>query len=82
MRIGTRSFCAVLAAAVTLLVVPEAAYGYGGPGSIVSGIGALLAAVVAIGAAIVGFFWFPLKRLMQRVRSRPEDEEGEVVEAS
>ena len=37
---------------------PDAALAYGGPGSVISGIGALLAAIAAVGAAIFGFFWF------------------------
>lgn len=62
----------VLAVAVTLAVVllPEAALAYGGPGSVISGLGALLAALAAVGAAIFGFFWFPLKRLYQRLRGQ------------
>lgn len=47
---------------VTILV-PEAALAYGGPGSVISGIGAFLAAVAALLATLFGFIWFPLKRL-------------------
>jgi preprotein translocase subunit SecG len=45
------------------LLIPEAALAYGGPGSVISGIGAFLAAVVALLATLFGFIWFPLKRL-------------------
>lgn len=57
---------------------------YGGPGSIVSGIGALLAVLAAVAAAVVGFFWFPIKRLIQGFLGGPdeEDEDPEVAEAS
>lgn len=75
-----RSVVPALVAA--LLLVPEAVHGYGGPGSIVSGIGALLAALGALAAATVGFFWFPLKRLLRKLRGRGEDEEGDVAGAS
>ena len=38
-----------------------------------------------VGAAIFGFFWFPLKRLYQKLRGEDDEEEGdverEVVEA-
>lgn len=51
----------LLAAAVFL--APEAALAYGGPGSVISGIGAFLAAVAALLATLFGFIWFPLKRL-------------------
>lgn len=55
------------------LLIPGTALAYGGPGSIVSGIGALLATVAAIGAAVLGFFWFPAKRVLRSIRG--EDEE-------
>lgn len=64
---------------VVLILVPTKAVAYGGPGSVISGIGALLAAVAAVGAAIFGFFWFPVKRLYQKIRSK--EGEGDVVEA-
>jgi hypothetical protein len=48
---------------IAVLFVPEAALAYGGPGSVISGIGAFLAAVAALLATLFGFIWFPLKRL-------------------
>ena len=61
-----------------LLLLPAAGLAYGGPGSVVSGIGALLAAVAAVGAALFGFLWFPLKRLYRSARgSRADEVEGE-----
>ena len=78
MRRSTQTLLAALVLGGTaLLVAPDAAQAYGGPGSVISGVGALLAAIAAIGAAIFGFFWFPLKRLYQKVRGE-EEEEGEV----
>ena len=62
---------AFLLAAVAVLV-PEAALAYGGPGSVISGIGAFLAAVAALLATLFGFIWFPLKRLY---KSWTEEEE-------
>lgn len=69
----------LLALGVSLIVTPAPAFAYGGPGSVVTGIGALLAALAAIGAAIFGFLWFPLKRLAKRFRSEDEDDEVEEV---
>lgn len=51
---------------------PDAAWAYGGPGSVLSGIGTLLAAVAAILAALFGFIWFPLKRLLRSFRDEEE----------
>lgn len=49
---------------VTFVVLtPTAILAYGGPGSVISGIGAFLAAVAALLATLFGFIWFPLKRL-------------------
>ena len=45
------------------ILAPEAVLAYGGPGSVISGIGAFLAAVAALLATLFGFIWFPLKRL-------------------
>jgi hypothetical protein len=54
---------ALLLGALALLVIPDTALAYGGPGSVISGIGAFLAAVAALLATLFGFIWFPLKRL-------------------
>lgn len=53
-----------------LLAGPESAHAYGGPGSVISGIGAFLAAVAALLAALFGFIWFPLKRLYHKIRQK------------
>lgn len=59
------------------LLIPSAALAYGGPGSIISGIGAFLAVLAALVASIFGFLWFPLKRLIRKVRGNGgESEQG------
>lgn len=58
-----------------LLAVPEAALAYGGPGSVISGIGAFLAAVAAVLAAVFGFLWYPLKRLYKKMTAGEESTE-------
>lgn len=67
-------FLPALAAAAALLLAPEAASAYGGPGSIISGVGAFLAALAALAAAVFGFLWFPIKRLMRKMRGGDADE--------
>lgn len=54
-----------------LLTSPALAYG--GPGSIISGIGTVLAVVAAVLASLFGFVWFPLKRLYQKMTGSPSD---------
>jgi hypothetical protein len=53
--------------------------GYLGPGGAVSSIGALLALIVGLLAAILGFIWYPFRRLLRRgKRPKPieKDETG------
>lgn len=51
-----------------ILIWVEPAHAYGGPGSVISGLGTLLAVVVAIVAALFGFVWYPVKRLLRTIR--------------
>jgi hypothetical protein len=65
-------------AAVTLLltvIAPHEAQAYIGPGAGLSAIGALLAIFAAILLAIVGFVWYPIKRLLRR-KQKDEIEES------
>jgi hypothetical protein len=47
-------------------------HAYLGPGGAVSGIGALLALIGAVLLAIIGFVWFPLKRMLSGKRQASE----------
>lgn len=70
----------IVAAILVGLLVPVPVFAYGGPGSIVSGIGAFLAALATLMAAALGFVWFPLKRLYRKVfgrGARAQEEGGE-----
>lgn len=67
----------VLTIGVVVAGSPDAAYAYGGPGSVISGLGTLLAAIAAVFAALFGFIWFPLKRLYQKWTEDPEEEAAE-----
>lgn len=69
--------CMILFVGTALLLVPDTGLAYGGPGSVVTGIGALLAVLAAVLASIFGFLWFPLKRLVRRIRPAEESEETE-----
>lgn len=54
---------------------PETAQAYGGPGSVISGIGTFLALVAALLASLFGFLWFPLKRLYKKVTADDDEQE-------
>ena len=59
----------LLVATILVLMLPTPAYGYLGPGGVISGFGALIALVGAVVASVVGFLWFPIKRVLRRFRS-------------
>jgi len=52
-----------------VISVPGAALAYIGPGAGLSAIGTLLALVAAVLLAIVGFIWYPIKRLLKKRKS-------------
>ena len=61
-----------------LVLLCSPAHAYLGPGAAISSIGALLALLGAVLLAIIGFFWFPLKRMLTgRQQSSEEEEEDE-----
>jgi cellobiose-specific phosphotransferase system component IIC len=70
----TLMFCAAWLA-------PAAAHAYIGPGAGISAIGSLLALIAVVLLAIVGFVWYPLKRLMKN-RRKARTEAAEKDEAA
>lgn len=70
MNIATLTRVLVVLGAL-LFLTPTVAVAYGGPGSVISGIGAFLAVLAAVVAAILGFVWYPAKKLLRSVRGRP-----------
>lgn len=73
MRMCFRTLLSGMLLWVVLGLAPEVTYAYGGPGSVISGIGTFLALLAALVASLFGFVWFPLKRLYKRVTSDNED---------
>ena len=59
--------------------IPTIASAYVGPGAGLSAIGSLLALLVAVLVAFIGFFWYPIKRLVGG-RKEPTLEEDGVME--
>ena len=55
---------AALAAAVLLL--PDFAHAYVGPGAGLTALGTVIALFAAVALAVVGFVWYPLKRILRR----------------
>jgi len=53
--------------ALCVLAAPVPAWAYIGPGSGLSAIGAAFALVASVVVAMVGFVWYPLKRVWRRL---------------
>jgi len=60
----------IITALVLVTISPELAYAYVGPGAGLSALGSVLSLLAAIGLGIVGFVWYPVRRLLRRIRSR------------
>jgi len=57
---------------IVTLVLPSTAFAYIGPGAGISAIGTALALIAAVLLAIVGFIWYPVKRLIgSRRKAQP-----------
>ena len=68
------SFLSLLISAFLLVIIlPFPALAYVGPGAGIAAIGAFIAIFVAIVAAIFGFAYYPIKRLL---RKRKEEKEN------
>lgn len=68
-----------ISVAAVLILSPVPAAAYLGPGAGLSAIGAALALVAAICLAVVGFIWYPAKRLSRRFlgKGAPPDPQAE-----
>ena len=61
------------------LLLPSTAQAYIGPGAGISAIGTLLALIAAVLVAIVGFVWYPVRRMMRNRRKAREVADGAEV---
>lgn len=53
---------------------------YVGPGAGISAIGSFIALIVAVLVAILGFIWYPLKRLLKKNGSETDELGSEAME--
>ncbi len=70
------TFVTLLLALITL-----PAQAYVGPGSGLSAVGTIVALVIGLLVAIVGFVWYPLKRLFKGRNSKEQAESTEAPES-
>ncbi|VEP15143.1 hypothetical protein H1P_310044 [Hyella patelloides LEGE 07179] len=72
------SFVGIFMFALFLVIlVPQPAMAYVGPGAGIAALGALLAIIAGVIAAIFGFLWYPIKRLLQKRKQSKKDQQGE-----
>lgn len=57
---------------IVLLFQPYSLLAYVGPGTGMSAIGTFIAFVFGIFVAILGFLWYPIKRLLKRKSKEPD----------
>lgn len=61
---------------ILLLLFPISAHAYIGPGAGLGAIGSAIALLGALILLIVGFIWYPLKRLLRRRKAKNAPSEG------
>lgn len=66
----------ILSILVIALMVPLSASAYIGPGAGITAIGVTIALLGAILLAIVGFVWYPIRRLRQKRKQQKADKEA------
>ena len=69
-----RALSGAVSAGVVLVLAPGFAPAYVGPGVGLSALGSVLAFIGAVLLLIVGFLWYPIKRLLKRC-SKPDAED-------
>ena len=55
-----------ISALLFVILIPLPAMAYVGPGTGIAALGALLAIIAGVIAAIFGFLWYPIKRLLRK----------------
>ena len=65
-----RLFIALAYILIIGILLPEPGYTYVGPGAGLSVIGTIVALIIALILAIVGFMWYPFKRLLEKLKGR------------
>lgn len=59
------------------VMLPHAAHAYVGPGAGLTALGTVVALILALVLAIIGFVWYPMKRLARRRKASSDTERSE-----
>ena len=62
---------------MAVVLLPDLAAAYVGPGAGLGAIGTVLALLAAVVLAIVGFLWYPIKRMMKGKKKPADDLDAE-----
>ena len=60
----------VLTVTALLLAMPQNTEAYIGPGAGVAAIGTVVAFIAAVFLAILAFIWYPIKRVLARIKKK------------
>ena len=72
----------VVALVAIAVLIPTEVHAYIGPGAGISAIGSLLAVLAAVLLGIVGFVWYPVKRLLRRKNKVADEESASDLESA
>ena len=75
-------WCSMVLATLAALTLAEPASAYLGPGAGLGAIGAVIALFAAVLLAVVGFVWYPIKRLVAGGRSKQRGAHDRDADAS
>lgn len=64
----------ILFSIIVFFISPFALNAYVGPGLGLGAIGAILGIILSIILAILGIFWYPIKRFMKKIRGKNKND--------
>lgn len=80
MKLKPSSLFGIFISVLLVILVQQPAMAYVGPGTGIAALGALIAIIVGVIAALFGFLWYPMKRILKkRKAARTEVKEEERV---
>jgi len=81
MKFKTSSLISIAICVLLLVVfVQQPAMAYVGPGTGIAALGALLAIIVGVIAALFGFLWYPMKRLIKKRKQAASNASQDIPE--